>query len=82
MLAALKNEVDKLHSLLADPQPGLATWCGFVGERWKKIADLWGAVVAPRGHECNERGPDGYYCTKLEGHAGEHVAVADVWPAG
>lgn len=42
LLEKLKIEVDKLHALLADPEPGLATWNMFVGETWKKIAvDLW-----------------------------------------
>ena len=41
ILARLKLEVDKLHALLADPQPGLITWNEMVGRQWKAIAELW-----------------------------------------
>lgn len=37
----LKPHVDRLHTLLQDPQIGLATWSIFVDENWKAIADLW-----------------------------------------
>lgn len=42
MLEKLRVEVAALNALLADPQPGLFTWCDAVAERWKAIAQLWG----------------------------------------
>jgi hypothetical protein len=37
----LSEHARKLHMLLQDQQPGLATWNLFVGETWKVIADMW-----------------------------------------
>lgn len=37
----LSEHVRKLHMLLQDQHPGLATWTMFVGETWKAIADMW-----------------------------------------
>lgn len=47
-LPELKVEVDRLHALLADPEPGLITWNMFVGETWKRIAELWSGVGGKR----------------------------------
>ena len=40
-LEALKPHVDKLHALLAEPEPGLFTWSMFVAKEWRAIAELW-----------------------------------------
>ena len=37
----LKKHVDCMKKLLDDPQPGIFSWCGFLGEHWKKVADMW-----------------------------------------
>jgi len=42
LLYKLKVEVDGLHALLAKPEPGIATWCLMVGQKWEAIAKLWG----------------------------------------
>jgi hypothetical protein len=41
MLIKLRTHVEKLHALLAEPEPGIVHWCLFVGEEWKKIVELW-----------------------------------------
>ncbi len=41
LLIKLQSEVARLHSLLADPEPGLMTWNGAVCDRWKAIAEMW-----------------------------------------
>jgi hypothetical protein len=41
LFAALKDHVDKLHALLAEPEPGLMTWSMFLGEHWKAVVGLW-----------------------------------------
>jgi len=38
----LEDHVARLHALLADPDPALASWCEAVGEQWKAIALAWG----------------------------------------
>ncbi len=38
-LAAVKVHVDRLHSLLADPQPGLFMWNEAVLDCWTEIAE-------------------------------------------
>lgn len=47
LLEELTTHVSKLHALLRDPQPGLFTWCSFVGQEWKAIARLWGGEQQP-----------------------------------
>lgn len=37
----LRFHVKVMHQLLADTQPGLASWCLALGEHWKVISDLW-----------------------------------------
>lgn len=41
MLDKLRSEVSALNALLADPQPGMFTWCEAVAHRWAIIAHLW-----------------------------------------
>lgn len=41
MMQQLKFHVDRLHDLLSDMEPGLATWSMFVAQDWKAIAELW-----------------------------------------
>lgn len=36
-----RPEVERLNSLLQDPEPGTSTWQDFVAKRWKAIADLY-----------------------------------------
>jgi hypothetical protein len=56
-LQALKHHVDRLHKLLADQEPGLFTWCIFVGENWKAITKLWFQEVKRCSVEdCEESG--------------------------
>lgn len=40
-LEELTDRVQKLNALLQKPEPGLMTWYMFVGEHWKRIAELW-----------------------------------------
>lgn len=37
----LKEEVDKLKSLLDDPQPGLMSWYACLDERMKSLIKMW-----------------------------------------
>lgn len=37
----LKHHTERLLDLLNDPHPGLFSWCVFVSEHWRSIADLW-----------------------------------------
>jgi hypothetical protein len=37
----LRDHVNNLASLLIAPEPGLHTWCLFVGQEWKAIAEMW-----------------------------------------
>jgi hypothetical protein len=39
--AKLHGHVKTLDGLLRDQQPGLASWCSFVAEEWKAIAEMW-----------------------------------------
>jgi len=40
-LKKVKVEVDKLQSLLKEPEPGIMTWCLMHGNQMQKIADFW-----------------------------------------
>lgn len=40
VLEELQEETERLSALLADPQPGLFTWWGFLNERLTKINEL------------------------------------------
>ena len=41
VLDELTHRVNRLHGLLADPQPGLFTWNEFVLYHWQAIVNLW-----------------------------------------
>lgn len=43
-LEALKEEVNKLQSLLSDPHIGLISWCQMVDNHWRKIAEMHNGV--------------------------------------
>ena len=40
-LEELKERIDKIHNLLSDPQPGLFTWCQFLGEQMNELCSEW-----------------------------------------
>lgn len=44
----LAEPVRRLHQLLQDRQPGLGTWCTFVGENWKTVAEMWADQLPQR----------------------------------
>jgi hypothetical protein len=46
-LEILKNEVDRLKSLLDNPEPGLVTWCLFVNKRVEAIVNWWNPTTKP-----------------------------------
>ncbi len=37
----LRAEVEKLLSLLKEPEPGCFTWCDMYAKQMQKIADMW-----------------------------------------
>lgn len=41
----LHEHTKKLNDLLEKPEPGISSWCMFVGEHWKAIAEMWGYEV-------------------------------------
>jgi hypothetical protein len=44
-LDELREEVDKLKSLLDDPHPGLPAWGSFFAERMHNISNYWNKVA-------------------------------------
>lgn len=40
-LKEIKRQADIISTLLADPQPGLATWCFMYGNAMNRITELW-----------------------------------------
>ena len=41
VLDELTQHVNRLHGLLANPQPGLFTWQEFVINHWQAVVHLW-----------------------------------------
>src|ERR1035437_7935611 len=47
------NRLHEITSRLAratapgQQEPGLASWCMFVGEDWKPLAEMWSPIIAP-----------------------------------
>lgn len=42
LIAELKVDVDRLHRLLANPEPGLITWWKMLHECMDKLTEVWG----------------------------------------
>lgn len=40
-IEAVKAHVEKLRQLLADPHPGLSTWCACYGREMQWLSDHW-----------------------------------------